>query len=1320
MSNSGAARYTPRDRSPPRLIERRPSAAYSSAPLSARITDPGHRTNDSHGYSNMGRESTREPPKGPKLDPKRAARYGRGRGYAGRGESRERDFRDPMDSSISRRGKDRDWSRLDKRERRPSPTGSGRNRSRSPILRDSRDSRDARDFPLREMDISRARRDSREGPLSASSSISDALPSASFNNAGAFRGRGRGDREYVRSGRGNYVEERDVFRNRSRSRDRIWDKKGRDGKEPREQDHVRRDDAARKEWDERERDVEKHRRELVAFRPESRNSTTTQVAPSTSIPSSTLSLHRGITDRNVQTTQATSVESGRRPSGSLATSHVSSAKRDAEKNDLLFQRGERERQAPRMTSPPPQAPPVPAYGSIVSRTNSVSQSGGVPKDHTKDNAPSTLTPRSPSLDIAKEAPSGPKAKIPSHAPTGPKALQPSVEGLGNVGRGSDSDREKYRLSNLLISNSGTLNETETRSEHQTSSPNVSSHAQGHLEKHSSRASGHFPTPQTISRHKSLQLLQPSGRRESDEQIHQASFTPSLYPASPVKAAPYENASQHSPVKIPTGPRADRTVSTIRQPGSPPLRGALIRTPIPPRQTRPTNPTWTRPGLSQHTPRGPSIMNTVPTKRDYAGEEKRFSLTERDPLKSAERSWSRPDSQAKEDPRDISQATSLQAERAVHKGSIEIDEASPNMKEEMDENVERQSPRICISEARKSVESNDLDVEDGLMDLDDDEFAEDERKFNSAIQSLNQRRPATPRHHPELLSLLEECDALASAAEDMSKVVASEVPKDGQYDLLPLGLPSPKLEETDKKGPEDIPMIPVSFVRSRQPTPPVDGLPFLASGPPTPFSEIEEIQQIPFHYDLMHARITEMLGNQREQMESENEEIRVDYAKKYKEWRMRIEDYEETKKAENPMTPTQSSPTLANMPLATPTPIIEGRRSAKNTSEFDLERVLRESAVTAQEDQDRRNRETKTVINLEKEAEIPQMLNRYEIEVSLFNDRNHLIESHLALDAFCFSPKPDDFTPEEQEIFLDNYLLSPKKWGTIAEALEGRNYQDCVRHYYHTKGEAQYKEKERVFSRLKKNRKGRGQQGRPKSNVLMPLYDGSTDFDVPQVPVTDTGRPRRRAAAPTFGEVADGEAVTAVGTPLRRGVPTAKSDTNGEPASEKPASKRGRTASVKEKPPKKGKALLLAAAPPPSPLKNEKEISRSKSKEPKIEGDQRLEETEGAQLLAGLHSIQTSQAVSQPGPSDSWLGTQQPLVNVSNPTSKPQPQQMNQELPQQQQQQQPQKAMQAGATSSYWSVPEETDFWNLVNHFGTDWQAIASHLKFKTHTMVRSF
>lgn len=1306
--------YPPRSSSPrfaESVAERRQSVPYNQ--LAARANASIHRQNESHPYSAGARETQREPPRGPKalLNDSRGGYGSRGRGFAaGRGESRDRDFREIRDPPVSR---PREWHRrprADGRESRPSPTG--RNRSRSPPLREFRE---PREFISRETDGPRARRDSRDGPLSASSSVSEILPSATFSNTVSFRGRGRGggDWEYGKSGRGNYAEERDGFRNRSQSRDPVWERKTRDERDQRDQEFSRRDDDVRKERDDREREAERHKRELPGFRPDSRNSTSAQVTSSTPVSISALPSHQVNVDRSIQSARGQSTEPSRRSSGPVVMSNAPSVSRDIDRNDS-FPRGERGHQAPRTASPPPQAPQVPAFGSITVQTTPAGQVTASAKERVKDEPLQTVYSRATSIDISKEAPSGPKVVALGNTPTGPKAGQPVerafFDTVGITSSGFDVERDRHRFTHTTAA--GDVSDTDIRKEGHGSVSHLPTQFHVAHDNPASRISSVYSEAPAVPRQKTSQSLQASGRKEPEEPTRLSSTSFNVHSAGAVKATFHESTSQSSPVKIPTGPRAERSSSTLRQPASPPIRVALSRPTMPQRQPRQANLTWYRPGLPQHTPRGPSIMNTVPTKRDYDGEEKkRATLAEREPLKSTELSWPR-DNFSVKDPLDASPIGHAQAEVPTTKEEAETDETDNELKE-AGEIIEQQSPRFSPSEIRKSVESNELDVED--MELDDEEFAEDERKFDQKMQALRLKRPATPSHNPMLLSLLNECDALASAAEDLAKGAAGEPHGKEQYvEPVPIGLPSPKLEDADKTSVMGSPMISAPPKSIRRQTPPVESLPFLVSGPLTPFSEFEDKQQHPFQHELISARIVEMLGNQRERVESENEDTRVEFAKKYREWRMQIEDYEDMKRSENPITTAPDSPTPAALPLVTSAPIMEGRRSGKNVSELDLLRVLKESALTHQEEQERRSRETRTPINLEKEAIIPQMLNRYEQEACTFNDRNHLIDDRLVLDGFGFVPKPDDFTTVEQEIFLDNYLLYPKKWGTIADALQGRDYQDCVRHYYYTKGEAQYKEKEKVFSRMKKGRRGgRNPQGRPKSNALMPTYDGALDFDTPQVPVTDTGRPRR-AAAPTFGDVPDGDTATPAVTPARRNAAVSKGEINGDLTSEKPSGRRGRTASVKEKGPKKLKAHLLA--PGPSPQKIEPETARAKSKELKVEGTQRMEEeVETAQLLASLSTNPTTVVTtSRQGTTESWPANTPPITNIPNHTSKQVPQ-----VSQEPHQQQPAPRSMQPTTSSYWSVPEQTDFQNLVQHFGTDWHAIASHMKSKTHTMVSS-
>ncbi len=1286
------SRYASRDRSPG-FAGRRPSATYGGGSLAARITTPSQRPSDSHGYSSGGRD----PPRGPKalLDgPRPTAYIPRGMRYPGRGESRGREFRAPVDGPGARRGSDRDWDRRDRigsRERRLSPAG--RNRSRSPLARDFRD---VRDFPARDLDGNRVSRGARDAPLSASSSVSDALTSANPGAAGTFRGRSGLGWEHSKSSRANYPEERDGFRNRSWSRDRQWDKKGRDERDLRDYDSSRREDEMRKDGDERGRDIDRLKREVPSFRPESGNSSGAQVTPTTPVSASAFSAHPVNPERPI------SVEPVRRPPGPVVNSTLPGAGRETDRMDSLGLRAEKDRPTPRMRSPPPQAPEVPAFGSIP-----INQSGMTVKDHSKEEVYLSEMPRSTLRNNDGQIPSGPKPKPLSHVPSAPKAIQQQPERnlqehTGVAEHKAETDRDRYSFGHLLSSaNVRASNAEDPPRETRFETINGSSHLRGVNENAPSNG-GTFSGSPGATRPKSLPATHQVANRNIEE-TYRVTPAPKLNMITPNKAAPYDTTNQTSPVKIPTGPRAERNVPTIRPPIPSPLRGPLARPSIPPRQSRPTNLKWVRPGLQ--TSRVPSIMNIVPTKRDYVGEEKqRNVLANRESFKSAESS--RAEVGVKSDVVEPDPEAREEAEPPHAKLDVEMDEATDEAKA-VDQGIEPPSPHMPISGIGKSSDT-DMDVDFSLADFDDEEYAQEERKYELSMQALEAKRPATPRHHPLLLSLLDECDALASVAEDLSRTIDGAISGGGvSVESIPLGLPSPKLEENDKPSVEDHPTVIASPVKPGRQTPPVESLPFLTLGPPTPFSELEEIQQIPVRYDLIYARIVDILGNQREQMQSENEDIKVEFGKRYKQWRLQIEERQQLKKAENLAATAPGSPTPASLPLATP---VEGRRTAKNTSEFDLERVLRESAVTAQEDQERRNRE-KNFIDLEKEAEIPQMLNRYEVEATMFVDRNNWIETHLVLDALGFIPPRDDFTPEEQEIFLESYLTNPKKWGTIAGALKGRDYQDCVRHYYHTKSEAQYKEKEKVFIRIRKGRKGvRGPQPRPKATALITPYDGAMEFEAPQVPVTDTGRPRR-AAAPTFGDAVEGEvAPPTVTTPARRNATAAKLESNGEPPAEKPTHRRGRTASVKEKPPKKGKAPLIAAAPAPPP-RNDGDMLRAKSREPKIEGDQRVEEIEGAQVLAGLQSSQPSLGVSQSGPSDTWLGVQPAPMNNPIYIPKPQQQQLGPDV-----NLHPPKGTQS-MTSSYWSVPEQTDFQNLVQHFGTDWHAIAAHMKSKTHTMV---
>lgn len=1012
-------------------------------------------------------------------------------------------------------------------------------------------------------------------------------------------------------------------------------------------------------------------------------------------------------DRFAQNNRDSQFEQRPRPTGYNVDTRRASMDMDLDRGDLHLRRPDSDRHEQRTASPPPQAPPVPAFGSIPHRTPISNQEPQAKQDSPKDRSPLVHPSRLSLLEPSREPPSAPKAQIPSNAPSAPKAQQtqerwlsneafePKWRPLGNDGRGFGPQRQSLPMP---------INAVPKEFEEARNIPKRFSDTSPIQSPFLSASGASDPT-------------QPSVRKAVEEQGRNGNVEASAGgPITSLRPPLGGSSNQGSPVKIPTGPRAERAPPSIRQPAPPSIRATPNRPP--PMMQRVGGRggawSWVNPSLPKHTPRGPSIMNTMPTKRDYIGDEK--GRAGPPSTESAEF--------ALDKTRRDNVSTGTTKARSVSEKSQDIDRKSllgPQRKESIsggmkveESDHEEPKPRmIGPDEDKEDEESDEAAVEDGEMDLDEQDFAQAEKKFDREIQALEAKRPPTPRSHPIILELLEELDALASVLEDKVKTGLSDGEAPAQ--TFSLGLPSPKVDDADEMDYKREIDSPPPHFKTRTRTPPVGSLPFLISGPPTPFSDIEDLQEDPFRQQAIESLLVEKLKRQRELLQSDDEKERKVFISLYKPWRLNIEDFEEQRKAEDPMA---VSPVPDSMPLSAPAPPVVGRRG-KIISELDMEEVLKVSQETAaKEERARREREAPVYIppetfNSDREAVVPDMLSAYETEISIFNDTNNLVDRENALDSLNFIPNKDDFTPAEHETFLYNYLLYPKKFGTIAEALEGRDFRDCVRHYYLTKLTVKYKDQEIAFMKTKKGKKlaasARGQQIRPRAAGLISSFDGGMDYETQNIPLNEKGRPKR-AAAPTFGDNADAEPATPAPTPVRRGGAAVK-DANGNLSSEKSTARRTRTVPAKEKVGRKGKAPLLAAAPGPSPQKSLPEATRAVSKEPTVENEQRVEEIEGAQLLAGLNSGQpyTVPVMQQPS-TEGWPADPPVQMNVEPIQKQVQP--FIQEQP-------PAPQQKSGAiTSSYWSVPEQNDFYNLLRYFGTNWQAIAATMKTKTHIMVR--
>lgn len=1289
-SNSDS-RYS-RERSPNRALDRRGSAQYSDGALTSRTNEPNYRPNDSYGYQGRGREPPREPPRGPKalVDGPRGGYIPRGRGFPGRGEPRDREY--IRDEPFARRGRGQDWTlrdRFDARDRRPSPAG--RDRSRSPLSRDFRDPRDPREFAPRD----ESRTDFRDGSIGLTS---ETFP---YRGRGGIRGRGRVD------WRGRHPEDRDVTRPRSRSRDREWDQQMRDDRDHDRDFDGRRDDELRREREERD---DRFRREQPPYRPASRNSTG---GPSTPIPSrstSTASIHTANIDRYNQNTRDSRdiLEQRPWPQSSNPDIRIGSVDREPERGDPYSKRTENDRFASRTASPPPQAPPVPAFGSIPQRTPANAQGPPTKEEPRQETSPLIHPSRLKLLDASRDVPSAPKAHILNNAPTGPKAQQasdrwPSNEVSEPIRRVADIDGDRLGSQRQAIVPPQTVVGKESFEQ-----------ARGMSRRFPpSNTSPVRPIISSISA--ASDSTQPSVKKAVEEQGRNGNTPTTGGSTSNLKPPSGEFSNQGSPIKIPTGPRAERAPPPIRQPAPLTMRGG-------PGRGQPMGRgrgAWTWSNPARPPPRGPSIMNTVPTKRDSISEDRaRTGPPSMDSAESAIRKWRNANEVAgtTTSSRDESDKTrDLSSSKSSPEGR-HSESAGDAIKIEDSGVGEPKSRMMALDQENEEEDSDEASAEEGDMGLDEGDFAEAEKKFDQSLQALQAKRPPTPRSNPVLLELLEELDALASALEDKSKIEGSDEQPAMQSLSLEIrgGLPSPDPEGNNDMDLKRESYSPPLSIKARPQTPSIESLPFLASGPPTPFSQIDDLQEEFPRKDAIEDLLIQKLMRQREILQAENDEAREFFQKRYKAWRGSVEAFEEEKRVEDPMAFTD---TPDEAPLTAPTPPVVGRR-AKVISELDMQEVIRASQETAaREERARREREQPVYIrpetfNSDREAEVPNMLGQEERKASIFFDKNTLVDREFALEALEFIPKKDDFTPEENEDFIEYYCYYPKRFGIIAEHLKNRDYRDCVQHYYATKLSVKYKDREAAFLKTKKGRKLQAasmRQLKPRSTGLISSFDGMADYANQTVALTEKGRPRR-AAAPTFGDAVESDPTPAV-TPARRGA-AGKENLNGSMSVEKPAGKRTRTVPAKEKGARKAKAPLLAAAPGPSPQKGLEDAPRL-SKEPQSENEQRLEDIEGAQALAGLNSGQVyAMPMYKAGSVEGWTPEQQATIN--NDTSYKYTQQLIQDQPNPP----PTKTGGQPATSSYWSVPEQTDMCNYLAHFGTNWQAIAQTMKTKTHTMVR--
>ncbi|KAJ5451745.1 hypothetical protein N7491_000927 [Penicillium cf. griseofulvum] len=847
-------------------------------------------------------------------------------------------------------------------------------------------------------------------------------------------------------------------------------------------------------------------------------------------------------------------------------------------------------------SPPPAAPQVPAFGSVATPTTNAPN---------KDSSDQRTAPNSafPTERDRNEVPQ----RQPAPPPTGPKAertdITQPVEPRSRFEGPREAGKQQVAPPRLLKPT--------------TNLPDVSP-----------------PTgPAAMTRQDlSVGPNEAFGVGRSNSLTSSPTFTRIPPPAPRALSREPSMSPRMQSSGIPTGPRALQW--------NPSPRG------------RKGSKQWVRPGYG----RTPSIPNALP-KQEPVDESEGVS-----PANEATRSLLPPDIDEPEsgeilpheparEPSPVSPSLNLPLRRSL--SAVDIQTSDVN---EPPEKGGTDKPALIPDFEGSS------DEEDGEKIVFTQEYL-DERKriFEKDMESLRAELPPSPLEDSAIVAHLLKIQLLGMVADEQTFENPPEPLVERVLEQPVDPLPSVEDEEAaDHPSTERV----VSFASTlpeREPEPITETI----IPPVVPPDEVTVENMVVYHENIAtQNRLRDAFSTQLSKWQAEtfrkNAVLRDEYVSHYKLWRMAIWELDRMKDKKS-VTPGPASPQVSTVPT-TPAPMPEGRegRRYKGNSELDFLNALKASEISAQEELERRRIKMATARpDLGREAIIPNMLEPREVKARIYKDVNNTIECNRALDVFGFVPPPNDFTPEEHMIFTDAFMAHPKQWGKIAESLPGRNFQQCIVHYYLTKEEIKYKAK------LSK---------RWNLSVVKPDFVGEEETPA----VTDTGRPRR-AAAPTFGESAEAESAP-VGRRAQLGKDGEPTTTQPDPKAQVVTPQGNMTPIVPPTPVHPGSEVELA---PDQILEGyearERERAEKESSTPIPRG-----RVGRGRAKEGVYVFESTEV-------DPALATKQ--LETGYGSLQP---------------------------TSYWSVPEQRDFPALLGHFGRDFEGISGWMKTKTTVMVKNF
>ncbi|KAI0101799.1 hypothetical protein GGR51DRAFT_528530 [Nemania sp. FL0031] len=1244
----------------------------------------------------------RDTPRGPKalLDPPSGPRgggysgefrgRGRGRGRGWRDDSRDRgrdrdlDFRDRRDASYrddrSRERERPDWRDRDRdsfRGRRPS------SRPRSPPGRDFRDSRDSRDGPLG-VDADRARRGSRDGPLSAGSSSSDPpFAHSSYRGDSSYRGYGRG---------------------RGRGRGGDWDR-GR----------------GRPFYDDRDR-----------------------YGPYRSRSNESRFRDRDDHERDNRYTDADLRSRGPRDDRDI---------RDRETRPKLERTSHEPPASSKDVSPPPVAPAAPSFGSVPNRTALTTDVGSAtgkppptgPRALKDERVPLVNPP--PTVDT-RGPPTGPSKpsfmeRSPPIPPSGPRSQRPGPSSKQwinpNLKHKVPESPKPGRSSSFVQSRPAGFRPDGTQSNQPGDSHQHPGNNDGKADFSVPKAEDHPQDLQItdLSEDSKIELRPRSAGSSTDRDKRKEESSSVKIDAEAAEEPETIGLSEKNIIS----PAESSRPTVNRQPI---LKVPVIRVSLPERSNRQpildqssesdeeefgdvieTEITEVEKELKQleavedSVSMGPIVryvlisleaVNRVASQPE--GLEDMVGPIPETPTVQRE-TPAKPDPQIEEQPGMGDIPTHDNIERpakedaippSVTKESVGSSNDSPKQPQP---SIEQESdvpaaPKASTGDAKLGNDNGDVTMEDvgtGAVD------SEAQPPSGHAV-SASQGEPALPSFEEAQIS-----------SPNRSKRESST--------------PSPP-EDEDETDIEDVDLHSIAIVREHIQTPPLDGLPNFDEKPWD--KDKSFIKSMNTSQPDLNAFILRRLKDEAWSQQGAEMQLKKVYGGNYDKYiRFTMSNDPVAVKSREKFSCVLGISDSAHKPVLAPEPKPEHTRRSRYASERDLERVLEESRKAEDEKREREQQAEREKYRTDKEAVIPrQYQTEKERENEFYTSNTGFVQPEKIVATWEVLPPVDNFTEEENSVFEKAYLEFPKQWGRVSEPLANRDFGTAIQFFYLKKEKEELNLKAKLKKQPKKRKRGRGKMR--SSALVSELGNGDNDNEESQETGENGERRRpRRAAAPTFNSEAtpatDGEGGTPAGTPGRRGATATRADGT----SEKP--KRGRRAKDKDKEPKQPRvAVPLAAAPTPGPTPSATTKGNRSRSASRVQGSDWVSQSlqDDTTRAPPQHELPSSHGQSAPGvPIQSYPQTQ-PLGGsdraghpsmpdvMAPPPLRPEPPPPPQVAVLDIGQPTPPDRKSGGQPSSYWSVPEAGEFPSLLKSFGTDWAAIASHMRTKTAVMVKNY